>query len=99
MIWLMKILRICMEEQLLIKYYMINRLILQEIKKKKKHGYQRDFASVDYNFFDKKYSSGAITSKHELDKELHKPIRKFEKQNVHSFVEDNNWGVIMQVYN
>ena len=89
-----------MEEQRLIKYYMINHLILQEIKKKpKKHGYQRDFTSVYYNFFDKKYSSGAITSNHELDKELHKPIRKFEKQNVHSFVKDNNWGVIMQIYN
>ena len=73
--------------------------IARNKKKTKKHGYQRDFASVDYNFFDKKYSSGAITSNHELDKELHKPIRKFEKQNVHSFVKDNNWGVIMQIYN
>ena len=66
---------------------------------KKKHGYQWDFASADYNFFDKKSSSGAITSNHELDKELHKPIRKFEKQKIHSFVKDNNWDVIIQICN
>ena len=54
---------------------------------------------MDYNFFDKKYSSGAITSNHELDKELHKPIRKFEKQKIHSFVKDNNWDVIIQICN
>ena len=49
-----------------------------------------------YKFFDKKTSDGAnenenISNK-ELAKELHKPIRKFQKRKVHSSFIDNVWG-------
>ena len=56
-----------------------------------------------YNFLDKKYSGtplacadisatkSEITSNQQLSKELHKPIRKFQKWKVYSFKE-NIWG-------
>ena len=44
--WLMVILRICVEEQPLIKYYMIKPLILQ----KSQNGYQRGLTSIVYAY-------------------------------------------------
>ena len=81
MTWLMEILKIYLEEQLLIKC----------------DGYQRVLASMVYTFFDKESSGGGIKNenmlKQELAEELHKPIiRKFEKRKVHSSFIDNTWG-------
>ena len=53
MTWLKEILKIYLEEQLLIKYYVIKHLI--------KYGrYQIGLAVMLYKFFDKKYSSGGV---------------------------------------
>ena len=55
-------------------------LILLKAKNRKDDGYQGGFASMVYNFFDKKTSGGAVknenVSHQELAKELHKPIIK-----------------------
>ena len=90
MIWIMEILKIQREEQLLIKYDNI-------AKNPKYEGYQRGLASVVYKFFDKKYASltdksvsGSdvnIEVKHDeqLAEELHKRIiRNFKKRTVYS---------------
>ena len=75
-------------------------------KNPKYYGYQRGFASMVYNFFDKKPNSGGavtrannsiIKSKNalnqELTEELHKTtIEKFEKHKVYSSFKDNIWG-------
>ena len=50
MTWLMEALRIYLEEQFLIKYYVIKDLILYD-------GYQWVLASMVYKFFDKKTSN------------------------------------------
>ena len=66
------------------------------IAKNPKHdGYQRDLASMVYEFFDKKSSDNGIKSipNQQLANELHKPIiRKFQKRKVYSSFEDNIWG-------
>ena len=49
---------ICLEEQLLIKYYVIKHLIL--LKSLTHDGHQRGVDSVVYKSFDKKASGGAI---------------------------------------
>ena len=55
-------------------------------KNPKNDGYQRGFASMVYNFFDKKTSNtnkgtGIDSENKELAKEIHKPIiRKFGKR-------------------
>ena len=89
----MEILRIKLEEKLLINHYLIKHLILLKIH----YGYQRGLASIVYKYFDKKTSSGGIknekTSNKELAEELRKPIlRKFNKQKVHSSFISNFWG-------
>ena len=66
-------------------------------KNPKNDGYQRGFAAMLHNFFDKKASGGTIKngniSNKELAEELHKPIiRKSEKRKVHSPLIDNIWG-------
>ena len=58
-------------------------------KNLKYDGLQRELASIVYNFFDKKPSSGAlkkyIIQNEELVAELHNPIiRRFEKRKLHS---------------
>ena len=63
-------------------------------------GYQRGFASIVYQCFDKKTAGGAVknenmSNQHPLDlaKQLYKPfIRKFEKPKVYSSLIDNIWG-------
>ena len=89
----MEILRIKLEEKLLINHYLIKHLILLKIH----DGYQRGLASIVYKYFDKKTSGGGIknekTSNKELAEELRKPIvRKFNKQKVHSSFISNIWG-------
>ena len=59
-------------------------------KNPKYDGYQRTFASLFYNFFDKKTLVGTVKTVvicyEELAEELFKlSIRKFEKRNVHTF--------------
>ena len=59
--------------------------------------YQRDLASIVYNFFDKKTSTGAIKNENmsnkELAKELHKPITKIlKKRKLQSPFIDNIFG-------
>ena len=74
-------------------------------KNLKYDGYQRDLASMVYQFFDKKSvllvdksaSASGIKNENmsnkELAKELHKPIiRTFQKRKVYSSVMDNIWG-------
>ena len=66
-------------------------------KNPKYDGYQRGLASMAYNIFDKKTSSGGIKneiiSNKELAEELHKPIiRKFNKREVQSLFINNIWG-------
>ena len=60
-------------------------------------GYQRGFASMVYNFFDKKSSGSGLANNNEniqLANELHKPIiKKFDKRKVYSSFKDNIWGV------
>ena len=58
MIWLMEILRVCIEEQLWIKYNMIKHNIA---KITKYHEYQRRPALMVHEFFDKNGSFGAVT--------------------------------------
>ena len=55
-------------------------------------GYQRELASMVYNFFDKKSKESGIINEpnYQLGNELHKPIiRKFKKRKVYSFFRDN----------
>ena len=90
-IWLMEILKIYLEERLLIRCYMIKHLILLKIQS------MLGFTSMAYTFFDKNTSGGVIKSEimsnKELAKELHKLIiRKFEKQKVYSSFIGNIWG-------
>ena len=87
----MEILNIYLQEQLLIKYYVIKYLILLKIRD---DGYQRGVASIVYSFFVKKTPGGAdkneIVQNKELAEELHKTVaRKFEKEKVHSSFIDN----------
>ena len=100
MAWLIKILIIYPEDQLLIS----------AAKSSKYDGYERRLASLVYNYFYRKSpllarskslansaSIGSfkieIMSNQELAGELHKPIiRKFEKRKVHSSFIDNIWA-------
>ena len=67
MAWLMEILKIWLEEQLLIKYCIIKHLILLQmrnmfyIKNPKYDVYQQVLASMVYKYFDKKTSGDAAT--------------------------------------
>ena len=105
MIWLMEILKIQQEEQLLTKKAL--RVKAFNITKNPKYdGYQRGLASTVYKFFDKK--SASLTDKspagsglnmhannefkqnHQLAEELHKPIiQKFKKRTIYSGSKDN----------
>ena len=59
----MEILKIYLEEQLLIKYYVIKHLILLKILDMVgDDGYQRDLGSMVYKSFDKKTTSLAYKS-------------------------------------
>ena len=107
--WLMEILNIYLEEQLLLKYYVIKHLIFQKIQSMM--DIKEVLLQLFTNFFDKKpFSSNTYAtctnkfagdrvknenmSEQQLAEELHKPIiRKFEKRNVHSSFIDNIWGV------
>ena len=55
MTWLMEILKVYLEEQLLIKYCVVKHLIL--LKNPKYDGYQRGIASMVYKCLDKKTSA------------------------------------------
>ena len=68
-------------------------------KKPEYDGYQRELASIVYNFFDKQSAGGDIDNNNEikqnlqLAEELHKPIiRKFKKRIIYSGFRDNIWG-------
>ena len=103
MIWLMEISKICLEEQLMINYYVVKLLIF--LNNPKYDGYQRGFASLVYKCFEKKSSAtGAnkfvgsgvkseIISDQQLAEELYKgTITKFEKVKLDSPFIDNIWG-------
>ena len=103
MIWLMEISKICLEEQLMINYYVVKLLIF--LNNPKYDGYQRGVASLVYKRFEKKSSAtGAnkfvgsgvkseIISDRQLAEELHKgTITKFEKLKLDSPFIDNIWG-------
>ena len=65
-------------------------------KDSKDDGYQRGFASMVNEFFDKKTAGTGIKSMEQIEKlakELHKPIiRKFKKRKVYSAFKDNIWS-------
>ena len=87
----MEILKIEIEEQLLIKYYVVKHLILLKVQN------EMDINVDLLQWFIKKTSGGTvrneIISNKELAEKLHKPvIRKFEKRKVHSPCIDNIWG-------
>ena len=87
----MEILRICPEEQILVKNYVIKHLILLRC-----NGYHRGLALMDHKLFDKKASSVAIKSgimsNQHLLEELRKPIiKKNQKYKVYSSLKDNIW--------
>ena len=103
MIWLMEISKICLEEQLMINYYVVKLLIF--LNNPKYDGYQRGVASLVYKRFEKKSSAtGAnkfvgsgvkseIISDQQLAEELYKgTITKFEKVKLDSPFIDNIWG-------
>ena len=103
MIWLMEISKICLEEQLMINYYVVKLLIF--LNNPKYDGYQRGVVSVVYKRFEKKSSApGAnkfvgsgvkseIISDQQLAEELYKgTITKFEKVKLDSPFIDNIWG-------
>ena len=53
-------------------------------------GYQRELASMVYNFFDKKTGSGVTV---QFAEELHKPvIKKFKKRIVYARFKDDIWA-------
>ena len=90
-IWPMKILKICLEEQLLIEYYVIKHSRCQNLKY---DGYQGGLASMAYKFFDKKSSCGAIKSEiilnQQLADKLHKLIiRNIQKRKVYPSFKDS----------
>ena len=60
MILLMEILKICLEEQLLIKYYLIKAFNI--IKNPKYHGYQCRLALLVYKFCDKRSFGSGVKS-------------------------------------
>ena len=91
-------LKIYLEEQLLIKYYVIEHFLLPQ--NPKQDGYQRSLTSsfstsggaVNSEIMPNQRPSGLATK--QLAKESHKPIiRTFEKRKVHSSFIDNIWGV------
>ena len=93
MMRLMEILKIYLEEELLIKYCVIKHLILLKILNVM--DIHVDLLQRSIIFFDKKTSSGAIKNENipnkKLAEELHKPfIRKSNKGKVHSSFIDNN---------
>ena len=103
MIWLMEISKICLEEQLMINYYVVKLLIF--LNNPKYDDYQRGVASLVYKRFEKKSSAtGAnkfvgsgvkseIISDQQLAEELYKgTITKFEKVKLDSPFIDNIWG-------
>ena len=103
MIWLMEISKICLDEQLMINYYVVKLLIF--LNNPKYDGYQRGVASLVYKCFEKKSSAtGAnkfvgcgfkseIISDQQLAEELYKgTITKFEKVKLDSPFIDNIWG-------
>ena len=103
MIWLMEISKICLEEQLMINYYVVKLLIF--LNNPKYDGYQRGVVSLVYKRFEKKSSAtGAnkfvgsgvkceIISDQQLAEELYKgTITKFEKVKLDSPFIDNIWG-------
>ena len=66
-------------------------------KTPKYDGYEKELASMVYNFFDKNFTvSGTnipLEFNEQLAKELQKPIiRKFKKRKVYSGFKDNIWG-------
>ena len=83
---------ICQEEQLHIKYYVINHFNIS--KNLKLDGYQRSLASMVHNIFDKKNTSGGavgseIIPNQQLAEELHKPVnRKVENEKCTHFLDD-----------
>ena len=104
MIWLMEILKIQQEEQLLIKRDKTFNIATNP----KYDGYQRGLSSMVYKFFDRKSKSGGVNIPLEFNelnneksaKELHKPIiRKFKIRTVYSRYKDNIWVLIQQICN
>ena len=89
--WLMEILMIQLEEQLLLKYCVIKHLILLKIQN------EMDIKEVllqwIINFLIKKTSDLLTMSDQQLAEELNKSIiRKFKKRKVQSPFVDNIWG-------
>ena len=87
----MEILKIYIEDQLLIKYFVI---FINIAKNPENDGCQNGLASMVYKFFNKKTSGGAVKSKiipnQQSAEELLKPnIRKIEKRKVHLPCIDN----------
>ena len=90
----MEILKIYIEEQLLIKCFVIKHLILLKIQ-----NMMELLASIVYKFVDQKNFGGTvkneIISNKELAEKLRKRIvRKFEIRKVHSPFIDNFWRQI-----
>ena len=93
MIWLIGILNIYLDEQRLIRYYMIKHLKLLKPREKlyiyiNKTTVARANKSATYYT-----GEGSNPENQQLPEKLHKPIiRKFEKPNVYSSITDNILG-------
>ena len=88
----MEIIKIYLEDQLLIKHYVIKHLVLIKIQN------MMDIKEVllqrFISFFDEKTSGGAVKGEimpdQQLAEDFHKPIiKKIEKRKVHSSFTDN----------
>ena len=93
--WLMLILKISLDKQLLIKYCVIKHLLLLKIQNMMH--IKENFLQCSIKFFDKKLLAVVLKSENicnnELVEELHKPIiRKFKTRKVQSPFIDNIWG-------
>ena len=100
--WVMEILKLYPEEQILIKCYTDKTLNIA--KNTKYNEYQRGLISMVYHFFDKKPSGSVVKnesmSSQELAEELHKAIiRKVRKRKTHYFLKEMFRALLLLISN
>ena len=100
--WVMEILKLYPEEQILIKCYTDKTLNIA--KNTKYNEYQRGLISMVYHFFDKKPSGSVVKnesmSSQELAEELHKAIiRKVRKRKTHYFLKEMFGALLLLISN
>ena len=100
--WVMEILKLYPEEQILIKCYTDKTLNIA--KNTKYNEYQRGLISMVYHFFGKKPSGSVVKnesmSSQELAEELHKAIiRKVRKRKTHYFLKEMFRALLLLISN